>query len=278
MDTRTQTAEQQNTPAIEVKGLRFCYEKNIPVFDDVSFSLDRGEILQILGANGSGKTTLMNCLVHQSKSYEGTVRMNGRDPETLDLNERARYVAYVPQIQTAACAFRVLDYVVMGRSPHIGLLASPKEADYEMAERIIRELRLTALRDKRLDQLSGGELQQVRIARALTQESDILLLDEPTNHLDYGVQHRIWDLVVYLAGRGKTIISTTHIPDSPLMTGGKAGIFLDGKFIFGDAEELITGEMLHRIYHVNAKVIWIDDIDRKACFCVGGQNEFTGVS
>ncbi len=234
--------------------------------------------MQILGANGSGKSTLMNCLVNQAKPCRGQVWLAGKKTEELERNQMARLLAYVPQLQNSQCAFRSLDYVVMGRTPYLSALRSPSAADYALADETMERLNLSRLREKRLDQLSGGERQQVQIARALVQEGKIILLDEPANHLDYGVQHRIWELLAFLAEQGRTVIATTHMPDSPLLTGGKVGVFAGGAFLFGTAEELIDGEMLQKIYQVKAKTLWIEPIGRKACFCLPGQNQLRPVS
>lgn len=254
-------------PALRVEGLSFAYENGRQIFHDVSFRLYPGEILQILGANGCGKSTLMNCLARQLKPQQGRVLLQGDELESLPREELARRLAYVPQLQNNSCSFLVRDYITMGRAPYLKLLSMPGAEDYELADQVMEQLHITHLAEKRLQQISGGERQQAQIARALVQQSRIILFDEPTNHLDYGNQHRIIMLISALAAQGYAVITTTHIPDSPLLTGGKVGMFCDGGFHFGEAEELVTSEALRRIYHINVDVLYIEALGRKACFC-----------
>ena len=102
------------------------------------------------------------------------------------------------------------------------------------------------------------------------QQSRIILFDEPTNHLDYGNQHRMLMLISSLAAEGYAVITTTHMPDSPLLTGGKVGIFQGGEFRFGEAEELITSESLEALYHIEAEVVYLEPLGRKVCYCRTG--------
>ncbi len=263
-------ATASSTPALQVSELAFAYDKGREIFHDVSFSLQAGEILQILGANGSGKSTLMNCLAHQLKPQRGQILVEGDELSTLPRDELARRIAYVPQMQNNACSFLVRDYVTMGRAPYLKLLSMPSQDDYALADQAMERLNITHLADKSLQQISGGERQQAQIARALVQQSRIILFDEPTNHLDYGNQHRMLMLISSLAAEGYAVITTTHMPDSPLLTGGKVGIFQGGEFRFGEAEELITSESLEALYHIEAEVVYLEPLGRKVCYCRTG--------
>ena len=272
MRTNTTAAAAENTaaPILQVSRLAFAYDHRRDIFSDVNFSLQRGEIMQILGANGSGKSTLMNCLAHQLKPQQGQILVEGNELGTLPREELARRIAYVPQMQNNACSFLVRDYVTMGRAPYLKLLSMPSQDDYALADQAMERLNITHLADKSLQQISGGERQQAQIARALVQQSRIILFDEPTNHLDYGNQHRMLMLIHSLADQGYTVITTTHIPDSPLLTGGKVGIFHNGAFRFGAADELITSEALQELYHIQAEVLYLEPLGRKVCFCRAG--------
>ncbi|MCR4962955.1 MAG: ABC transporter ATP-binding protein [Firmicutes bacterium] len=259
------------SPALSVENLSFAYEKGNYLFKNLHFQLEKGQILQILGANGAGKTTLLNCLARQLHPKSGVIRLFGRDLRQISRLELAQKMAYVPQLSASLCRFKVIDYTVMGRTPHLKALASPGEADYGLARRYLADLRLSHLAEKTMDQLSGGERQQVQIARALTQQSPLILLDEPANHLDYGNQHRILGLMTSLAAQGYTLIATTHMPDAPLLTGGFVGIFAGGQFLFGPSSEMLTGQTLEKIYGIQGKVLDIPEIGRKACFCLQPQ-------
>ena len=253
--------------ALEVKGLAFAYEKGSDIFHDVSFTLHRGEVLQLLGANGSGKSTLMNCLVGLLHPRQGSIRVLGDEEEQLSREELARRIAYVPQLQNSTCRFTVRDYVVMGRAPYLGLLHSPGPEDYARADQALWRMSIAHLADQRLQELSGGERQLAQIARALVQQSPVLLFDEPTNHLDYGNQHRMLLLLHSLAKEGYAVMASTHMPDAPLLTGGQVGLFTSQGFCCGPAEELICRQRLKDLYHIDVDVLYINELGRKACFC-----------
>ncbi len=254
--------------SVSVEALSFSYSKSSELFSDVTFQLQPGDMLQILGANGSGKSTLMNCIVRQLHPTSGVVRIQGDDISNLTRMELARRVAYVPQIQNNTCSFEVRDYVVMGRAPHLKTLSAPSHVDYEIVDETLELLNIAHLADKHFQQISGGERQQVQIARALVQKSQIILFDEPTNHLDYGNQYRVLSLMVKMVSAGYTVISTTHQPDSPLLTGGYLGMLCDGKFEFGKTDELLTSKSLRRLYNIDAEIIHVDEIGRDACLCL----------
>ncbi len=256
------------SPVLSVENLSFAYEKGQYLFKNLHFHLEKGQILQILGANGAGKTTLLNCIAGQLHANQGTIRLFGQDLSQISRLELARCMAYVPQLPLSACRFKVIDYTVMGRTPHLKALASPGEEDYRLAQNYLADLHLSHLAEKTMDQLSGGERQQVQIARALTQQSPLILLDEPANHLDYGNQHRILGLMTDLAAQGYTLIATTHMPDAPLLTGGMVGIFAGGEFLFGPSAQMLTGPTLESMYGIQGKVLEIAEIGRKACFCL----------
>ena len=203
------------TPALDVEDLAFAYEKGGDIFHDVSFTLRRGEVMQLLGANGSGKPTLMNCLVRQLRPRQGRMRVLCDAAESLSREELARRVDYVPQLQNSTCRFTVRDYVVMGRAPYLGLLHSPGPADYAQADHALERMNIAHLADQRLQEFSGGERQLAQGARALVQQSPVLLFDEPTNHLDYGNQHRLLLLLHSLAEEGYAVMASTHMPGLP---------------------------------------------------------------
>lgn len=252
-----------------VKNLSFAYRDN-QVFSDISFKLYEGDILTILGPNGSGKSTLLNCIANLLIPVQGSVSLCGVDVKKMSGNEIAKCLGYVPQISTSNFSYSVQDYVVMGRAPHIGLLRMPRKRDIEMADEVLEQMNISHLADKAYTQISGGERQQVQIARVLLQQSKIILLDEPTNYLDYGNQHRVLELLHNLANEGYTVILTTHVPDHPLILGGKVGLLMGkGQLEIGPVEDVIDQQTLCRIYKADLRLMYLEELERRACFYKG---------
>lgn len=253
-------------PALEAKGVSFSYTDASPVFRDISFSLFPGDILTLLGPNGSGKSTLLDCLCGLLTIDEGIISIDGEDYSSLSRTEIARRVGYVPQTHAPDFDFPVRDYVVMGRAPYLNLLKVPGRREYEITDTALETLGITRLGDKLYSKISGGERQQVQIARVLVQEPEIIMLDEPTSHLDYGNQIKILKLVTALSDRGITVIMTTHMPDHPILLEGMVGI-LDGKggMKMGKAGEVVNERDLMNMYRVDLRLVYIKELDRVAC-------------
>lgn len=251
---------------LEVRDLSFGYEKNQTLFDNVNFSVDKGEIFCILGSNGIGKTTLLNCIANLLTPQKGTISLHEKTLQELSLTEIAQIISYVPQMHDAAYAYEVKDYVVMGRAPYLGTFRQPSAKDYKLVEEVLEELGICHLAERPYTELSGGERQLVSIARAIVQEPEIIILDEPTNHLDYGNQFRMLKLIQKLAEKGYGIILTSHMPDHVMQLNGNVGILgEDGRLRVGSTEEIMTKENLENLYHVGIHMVYVEEIGRKIC-------------
>ena len=253
---------------LEVAGLAFSYKKGAQaVFSDVNFNLATGDVLTILGPNGAGKSTLLNCIGNLLEPEQGTVKLNGQNVRNFSPRQVARHLGYVFQMQNLSFDYSVRDYLVLGRAPHIGYLKTPGTEEYQKVEQVLAELKIEYLADKSVRQISGGERQQVQIARVLVQEPQLILLDEPTNHLDYGNQLKILKAIVNLATKKQmTVILTSHTPDHAILLQGKTGI-LDrgGHFVIGSTNEIVTEANLSKIYQADLHMVYIDCVQRPAC-------------
>lgn len=248
---------------------KILYDKKRTIFHDVNFSLEKGEVLSILGTNGAGKSTLLNCIAGLLKPKSGDIRLNGQSMKTLTMREIAKIIGYVPQVNLPTYAFTVRDFTVMGRSPYIGAFASPSKEDYEIADEALSRMNIYHLREKLYTEISGGERQQVSIARALTQQPQIILLDEPTAHLDYGNQFRVVQMIAQLADEGYALIMTTHNPDHAIILNGKVAILdKNGVLGVGQASESLSGETLSKLYGLNIKTVYDPDAGRNVCVVV----------
>jgi iron complex transport system ATP-binding protein len=253
---------------LQVNSVAFHYEeeKNCG-FQNICFSLEDGEVMSILGPNGCGKTTLLKCLNKLMKTESGSISIDDRDIGGLSRTEIAKAIGYVPQMHQPAFPFSVLDTVLVGRAPHLGLLESPKPEDIDIAEESLDTMGIYDLRDKPYTQLSGGERQLVIFARVLAQQPSLLLLDEPTSHLDFGNQIRVLRIVEKLAATGLPIIMTSHFPDHAFLVSSKVALMKKGEFIdAGTPDEVITDSNLEKVYNIKVKVLNVDSgINRKVC-------------
>ena len=248
----------------EVKNISFDYDGE-EIFSNISFSIDKGDVLCILGPNGTGKTTLIKCLngLHDIKS--GEISVNGNDMKKLSFKQISKHIGYIPQSHVPSFPFKVFDVVLMGRAPYLNLTDSPKDEDVEIAEDALKTLGIEDLKDKEYTNLSGGERQLVFLARVLCQKPDILILDEPTSHLDFGNQIKLLEIIDNLAKSGLSIIMSSHFPDHACLSSTKVAIMKDGGFIdFGTPDDVVSEENLRKAYSIDVKLIELDN-KRKVC-------------
>ena len=209
------------------------------IFRRLSFALARGEILVVLGRNGQGKTTLLRALQGLQPMAEGRAEVRGS-------------IGYVPQRASVSFAYSVLDVVLMGRARHLGMFATPGEADYAAARAALEALGIPGFAARRIDQLSGGEQQLVLIARALASECDVLILDEPTSALDFRNQDLILSTIRHVSRQhGLTIVFASHYPQHALHVADKVLLMQGvGDYAFGEVTSVMSEEALGRLYEI----------------------------
>ena len=194
---------------VELESLCVRYDSTTAL-RDVSDAIAPGEWLGVIGANGAGKSTLLRALA-RLVPYEGVVRIDGTNAKPLSRRHFARLVAFVPQKPELPQQMRAIDYVALGRTPHLGYFGVDGEHDRARCASLLERLGLGAKAERTLATLSGGELQRLVLARALAQEAPVLLLDEPTSALDLGRRVEALELVDELRHeRGLTVISALH--------------------------------------------------------------------
>lgn len=247
---------------IAVKELNYRYEPRAPyVLRGVSLRIYEGEIVSILGPNGSGKTTLLKILSRVVEGYEGEVEVCGKNLLSYGLRDYARLVAYVPQEEHVPLPFTISEYVSLGRTPHMGLLALSRD-DLSRVQEAITRVGLHEIRWKKVSELSGGEIQLARIARALAQEPVVLLLDEPTSHLDLGNKVKVLKLIREFSKEGGSVVFTTHDPNEASLIADRVYIISAGTVVVeGPPKDVIHGDIVERTY--SAKVLEVNVSGRK---------------
>jgi iron complex transport system ATP-binding protein len=217
---------------------------------DLSFSVSGGEFFVIIGPNGAGKTSLLKVLAGLQKPDQGSVIVKGKNISQYRRRNLSQIMAIVPQQIEVGFPFTVADTVVMGRSPHLGILGMEGENDFYIAGEAMKFTEVAHLADRKLYQLSGGELQRVIIARAICQQPEIILLDEPTTALDPAHQLKIMDLMEkFRREQGTTVIMVSHDLNLASMYGDRLLLLKEGRVIkTGEPAEVLDKELLEQSY------------------------------
>ncbi len=242
---------------LEIRDLRFGYVPERPVLRGVDLDLEHGSLCTMLGPNGSGKTTLLRCLLGEHRPDAGTILLGGQPLEQLDPRQRARQLAYVPQLPSSAFAFTVRELVAMGRYAHQGALGLASGQDRDLVQRAMERTGTLRFADRSLGELSGGEAQCVMIARALAQEPRIMLLDEPTSHLDLRNQLLITRLVRQLTReQGMAALVVGHDINLAARHSDRLVLFHSGRVAATGAPSVVLeAELLQRTYGVDVELI-----------------------
>ncbi len=235
--------------AVSIQSLSYAYG-NERVLSEISLQVDKGSFFTIIGPNGSGKSTLMKILAGILKYKKGKISVSGKNLKKYSGRELARHVAYVPQTTHAEFPFTVEEFVLLGRSPHQGLLGINSEDDYLIANRAMKFTGINALSEKKINLISGGERQMVFIAKAICQQPEIMFLDEPASSLDLAHQIKLMDLLERLKNEtSTTIIMVSHDINIAVMYSDSMALMKNGNIIKqGEPETIITPSILNDIF------------------------------
>ena len=188
-----------------------CTINRKTILSDISFSVNNGQRWAIIGKNGAGKSTLIKCIAGLITPDKGVITLDGKPLNSYSVKQRAKMIAYVPQMNDRPLPYTVYDFVMMGRFPYLGFMAKAFSDDKKIVEEALELTELTENAQRRMDSLSGGELQRVYIAGAVAQKTPLLLLDEPTTFLDPCHQNRIKKAMDRIHDAyNTTIITITH--------------------------------------------------------------------
>jgi iron complex transport system ATP-binding protein len=232
---------------LQVQGIKFHYPGH-PVLEEASFSVEKGELLAVLGTNGTGKTTLLKCINRILRPASGAMWIRGEPVAALSRNALAQRIGYVEQQRSGSRA-TVFNAVLLGRKPYIRWDITQR--DMAIASQALETLGLSGYALRFLDELSGGELQKVIIARALAQEPELLLMDEPTSSLDLKNQLDVLDLIRRITReRGIAAVVAMHDLNLALRYADRFLLLKDKTIFAAGGPEVMTPETIESVYSV----------------------------
>lgn len=237
---------------IKVKNLSVSYGKGLPdVIRDMSFKLEKGCILNILGQNAVGKTTLIRTLMRELQNYRGSINVGGKEIRTYSIRDYAKMMGVVSTSFNTFQNLLVADYLVTGFINQMTPFSKPSGEYVQKSYDTLSSFGKQDLFNKQIDQLSSGERQIVMISRVLLQNPQIIIVDEPTANLDVKNQIAVLNQIQQLANQGYTVLVTTHNPGHAYSMGGKTLMMGKGKYCFGDTCEVITAQNLSEYYELD---------------------------
>ena len=227
------------------------------ILSDITLAIDKGKFYSIIGPNGSGKTTLLRNIAKSLEPAENSVYVDNIDITSLNSREMAKKLSVVPQNTSIDFEFTVTDIVLMGRSPYMKRFQSESNEDMEIAERAMRVTNTWHLKEKSINEISGGERQRVIVARALAQDTGIMLLDEPVSQLDIQHQIELMETIhLLIKTRDLTVISVMHDLNLAAQYSDYLILINEGRIVCqGTPEQVITKENIESVYKLESYIM-----------------------
>ncbi|MFC1970496.1 ABC transporter ATP-binding protein [Chloroflexota bacterium] len=234
---------------LEMQNVSLGYNHQ-PVLKDISLKAAPGELAGLIGPNGSGKTTIIKAMSRVINSLSGRILLGGRDITRIPRRELACLVGVVPQMPLLPSTFTSFEIVLMGRNPHLGMFQSEGQRDWAIAWRAMDMTSTRSLANRQVNELSGGEIQCLMIARVLVQETQAIILDEPTANLDIGRQVEILDLIRKLCAENNlTVMAALHDLNLAAQYCDRLFLINDGRIhAQGTPSEVITDRYIKQVY------------------------------
>ncbi len=245
---------------LEVTNLSFSYPTK-KVFQHISLSLKRGEVICLMGPNGCGKTTLIDNIMSILIPDDGEIVLMGKPINSYKRREIAQNIAYVPQIHNVVFPYTVEQVVMMGRTAHLGYFGQPSSEDLSYCNKALEKVGIGHLAQEPYSQLSGGEVKLVLLARSLCQHTPLIIMDEPTANLDFRNELLFLETIVDLTTKENiSILMATHSPEHAFFLQSKgltinAALMCSGSIEgIGEPNQVISEENIERIYGVKARI------------------------
>lgn len=255
-----------------VQNISCGYRKNKMVVRNISFELNDGEVLTVLGPNGSGKTTLFKALLHFVPFSKGHITFGEKDVLALPPPLFSHVFSYIPQHHIPTFSYSVGEMVMMGRASHVPAFSVPGPDDKKAVCRVLKRLNILHLKDRRYTKISGGERKLVLIARALCQDAKIIVMDEPSSDLDYANQQLIANTILSLKREGYGIILSTHANEYPFAVADRVLLLKKGEAVaYGSPSESLTKTTLSKAFSTPMDIFEVTDTNgnkRKMCLPV----------
>lgn len=247
---------------ITAENISYAFDiSSTKVFQDLSFEIPGGNIFSIIGMNGSGKTTILKTLLGYYPPTEGKIIFQ-QDENNYQLSEIRGLIGYLPQNEQVPLRMNANDYISLGRMPFLSIFGMPVMDEPKIILGVIRDLGITELRFTPLGEMSGGELQRVRLARALIQEPKIILFDEPTTHLDISNKKAIFSMMEKLRRKEKIIVFSSNEPNEALKYSDFTLIVdNNSNYIFGRTKKVITSRSINKFFKVKSEITKIHGED-----------------
>ena len=241
---------------ITVDHLTYIY-KDKKALDDISFDINKGDLVTILGPNGSGKSTLLKCLDAILKTEPGAIKIGDKPLTDYTSAVLSRIIAYIPQSEISTMELNVFDTILLGRKPYINWHVQDK--DLELTEKVMQELELEDFAFRQIKTLSGGERQRAYIARAIVQDPKIILLDEPTANLDIYHQLNVMEILKNLTEKEITVILTEHDINMAARYATKVIMLRRGKIFDCGDSAVFSEENIQKLYDIHASIHCLND-------------------
>lgn len=248
---------------LEINNL-YCGYDGIDVVKDVSIKVERGQNLSIVGPNGCGKTTMLKAIANLIE-YKGNIKLQGEEIRGIKRKNLAKKVAFMTQSSEVYFPYTVYETVALGRYAHIeGAFSSLSKKDKEIVIDCIENVGLLEYKDRLINELSGGQLQRVYLARAFAQNPDIILLDEPTNHLDLKCQIEILQHInKWTKENNKTVIGVLHDLNLVQMFSEEVIMVQEGKVVAsGKSKDVLEEEKLKEVYGIDIKSFMLEALEK----------------
>ena len=235
---------------ISVEKLHFSYGQT-KILSGISLDFVAGQFSAIVGPNGCGKSTLFALMSRILKPSQGGVKIDGGDIYNLSPRQHAQKMAVLAQIGSMPEFMSVHDMVMQGRFCYQSFLSRYSDTDLAIVESALQKMDILHLADRKVSELSGGQVQRCRMAMTLAQDTDIVLLDEPTTHLDLKYQYALLDMGRTLAQQGKTVIAILHDMTQAALYADKVAVLYDTQvYDVGQASDVITAQMMWEVFGV----------------------------
>jgi iron complex transport system ATP-binding protein len=243
---------------LKLDGVRYSIDDKV-ILKGISGRFEPCKIHGIVGPNGSGKSTLLKNICRIWEPEDGKILIDDRDTKTFSRRELSRTVTLVPQNTSIGFPISVYDMVTMGRNPHLGRFQPMRRRDREIIDWALEKTHCEGLKDRIVNELSGGECRLAIIARALATEAPLILLDEPTSDLDIRHSLTIMGLLGDLKGKGKTIIASVHDLNLARRCCDTVSIIYQGGLFFsGPPDEALSRENIKQVFDVETTEIRSD--------------------